>query len=116
MDAQSKIMDSLPRDMQLLILQKTDIDARRALGIFFKLRVPDTLKHSLEKVIQPPAHCNLKYCTRSAVNVGRYRLLRTLYPTHMESHVIHEYIDMEDGEEIVVYREMLWSPTEGWVG
>ena len=46
-------MEALPRDLQLHIVRKMDMDARRTLGIFFKLRIPDTLKQALGNIFRP---------------------------------------------------------------
>lgn len=43
--------EDLPRDLQLRILAASDIDTRRALGIFFRLRVPETVKDKLSAVL-----------------------------------------------------------------
>jgi hypothetical protein len=46
-------MDSLPRDLQLLVIKKFDMDTRIKTGIIGKLKVPEYLMNTLEK-LQPP--------------------------------------------------------------
>jgi hypothetical protein len=46
-------MDSLPRDLQLLVIKKFDMDTRIKTGIIEKLKVPESLMKTLEK-LQPP--------------------------------------------------------------
>jgi hypothetical protein len=41
----------LPRDVKLSIVRKMDIDTRRCIGIFSKLKVPSNLRKHLEKVL-----------------------------------------------------------------
>jgi len=43
----------LPRDVELQIIRKLDIDSRRALGIYTKLSVPDHIKTKLMQVMPP---------------------------------------------------------------
>lgn len=40
-------MAGLPRDVVLMILRKLDIDSRRVLGVYTRLRVPDALRTAL---------------------------------------------------------------------
>jgi hypothetical protein len=43
-------MDNLPRDLKIKITSLLDMDARRKLGIFFKLRPPKDLQYLLENM------------------------------------------------------------------
>jgi hypothetical protein len=40
----------LPRDIQLNVIRKMDIDTRRALNIYTKLNIPDNIKKLLNKI------------------------------------------------------------------
>ena len=44
----------LPRDLELALLRHMDIDARRALGVYSKLRVPERLLEDLRRCLQQP--------------------------------------------------------------
>ena len=44
-------MVDLPRDVQLAIISKLDIDSRIALGIFTRLKIPKHINDTLEKCI-----------------------------------------------------------------
>lgn len=44
----------LPRELQLNIIKKMDMDARRKCGYVFKLRVPVALQHSISKTFIKP--------------------------------------------------------------
>lgn len=48
-------MDSLPRDLQLQVIKNFDMDTRIKTGIIRKLKVPESLVKTLEK-IQIPKH------------------------------------------------------------
>ena len=48
-------MDNLPRDVQLKIIRKMDIDTRRSLGIYNKLRIANTHIRALQKWIPHPS-------------------------------------------------------------
>ena len=48
-------MEHLPRDVQLKILGHADIDARRALGIYTKLRVPPRVRSLIARCLRPPS-------------------------------------------------------------
>jgi len=43
-------MEELPRDIQLKIISKMDIDSRIKMGIYSKLQIPIILKNKLEKL------------------------------------------------------------------
>jgi hypothetical protein len=45
----------LPRDLQKFIVRKLDIDTRRTLGIYSKLRIPFDIRNRLEACIRPRA-------------------------------------------------------------
>jgi len=42
-------IDEFPRDIQLQLIRRLDIDARRALGIYTKLQVPPELENRISK-------------------------------------------------------------------
>jgi hypothetical protein len=44
----------LPRDIELAIISKLDIDSRRALGIYTRLKVPANIVNALAQCIPPP--------------------------------------------------------------
>lgn len=47
-------MIDLPRDIEMNIISKLDIDSRRALGIYTRLKIPKDIKDKLEKTIPSP--------------------------------------------------------------
>lgn len=53
-------MNSLPRELQLYIIKGMDIDARRLCGLFFKLKVPETLKTKISKTFVKPMPKNIQ--------------------------------------------------------
>jgi hypothetical protein len=57
------------RDVEMVIISKLDIDTRRNLGIYSKLKIPESLRMNLERVIQPIAVDSHQYC------VDTYRVL-----------------------------------------
>jgi hypothetical protein len=44
-------MDSLPRELQMKIISKLDIDSRRALGVYTRLKIPLRLSDEIGRVI-----------------------------------------------------------------
>ncbi len=46
----------LPRDLQLNVIKKMDIDTRVKLGIVFKLKVPEKVKEKLANVLNQPSN------------------------------------------------------------
>ena len=47
------MFNTLPRDIQLAIIQRFDMDTRIKCGLIFKLHVPTHIKEKLEKVVVP---------------------------------------------------------------
>ena len=72
-----KIMTELPRDVILKITSYMDIDTRRALGIYCKLRIPDEIKSKLEAVIPHPTR--LIFEVYSRVSLGPINNERYMY-------------------------------------
>lgn len=44
---------TLPRDVQLGILARLDIDGRRALGLIGKIKIPEDVRRKLEEIPRP---------------------------------------------------------------
>lgn len=44
-------LSSLPRDLQMKIISKLDIDSRRALGVYTRLRVPQGLSDEIGRTL-----------------------------------------------------------------
>jgi hypothetical protein len=48
------LMQSLPKDCILKIISFLDIDSRRALNIYIKMKIPKTIQNNINKVLQIP--------------------------------------------------------------
>jgi hypothetical protein len=57
-------MDSLPRDLQLLVIKKFDMDTRIKTGIIGKLKVPESLMNTLEKLQIPKYDGGNRYAVK----------------------------------------------------
>ena len=103
-------MELLPRDLQLAVLSRADMDARRAMGIFFRLRVPERVRDALHTALGARRSAQ----GRVEVDLGapgrtRYRLLRTAYATHTELHVVCWREDDDGGWEMLGAEELLFD-------
>lgn len=76
-------MDHLPRDLQLLVVSKMDMDARIKMGIIRKLRVPEHIK-DLIKSVQIPKH---EVGDRYIVKFYRKRIFHMIISWGSESHI-----------------------------
>ena len=65
-------MDQLPKELQMMILRKLDIDARRAIGLYTKLKIPSFITNKLldmpkihddrsSCIVSPPINNDNKY-------------------------------------------------------
>lgn len=68
--------DSLPRDLQLRIVSKFDMDARIKCGIIGKLRVPNSLVATLNKVFQKISHKH----DGTEINISKHYLIFSSKP------------------------------------
>lgn len=79
-------MAELPRDVMLKIVSYMDIDTRRSLGIYTKLRVPDEIKSKLEAVLTHPTR--LLFSVYSRVSLGPIKNVngneRYMYAIHSD--------------------------------
>ena len=57
-------MDTLPRDAQLQIVKKFDMDTRIKTGIIGKLKVPEKTKELIQKVRIPKKELGTRYIVR----------------------------------------------------
>lgn len=57
-------MQTLPRDIQLDIIKRLDMDTRIKAGLVFKLRVPQAVKDRLMAICTPPAPANSLFDNR----------------------------------------------------
>ena len=75
-------MDALPRDLQLEIYKKFDMDTRIKLGMIRALKIPDALKAKLENIQRPRLRSHYSgilegksiYFKSAFVNLGTYSL------------------------------------------
>ena len=75
-------MDALPRDLQLEIYKKFDMDTRIKLGMIRALKIPDVLKAKLANIQRPTLHSHYSgvlegksiYFKIAFVKLGEYRL------------------------------------------
>ncbi len=75
-------MTELPRDVVLKIISYLDIDTRRSLGIYSKLRIPDRIKSKLETVIPHPNRLIFKVYSR--VSLGPIKNNKYMYVIHSD--------------------------------
>lgn len=75
-------MTELPRDVELKITSYMDIDTRRVLGIYSKLRIPDEIKSKLEAVIPHPTR--LIFDVYSRVSLGPIKNDKYMYAIHLD--------------------------------
>lgn len=68
------MFSDLPRELQHMIVSKLDIDTRRALGIYTRLKVPHSLQHMLGAVVTRVILCGFNY-EAGRVDVYPYSLL-----------------------------------------
>lgn len=62
--------DDLPRDLQLQVIKRFDMDTRIRLGLVFKLRIPDHIKKALRNKLKRPHDCE----HYSLVPLGKRRI------------------------------------------
>ena len=63
------MLHRLPRDVQLIIIGYMDIDGRRALGIYRRLRVPLHIETRLAQVLHKP--CVINQGSSVCISLGR---------------------------------------------
>ena len=71
-------MDILPRELRFKIISKLDIDARRKLGVYTSLRIPDSFKFKLGSIPRI-RHFNENYIVDLTIPNSQkvYRLIRS---------------------------------------
>jgi hypothetical protein len=57
-------MDQLPRDLQLLVVSKMDMDARIKMGIIRKLKIPEAITNLMKKIQFPRHEVGDRYTVR----------------------------------------------------
>lgn len=62
--------DDLPRDLQLQVIKRFDMDTRIRLGLVFKLHIPDHIKQVLRNKLKRPHDCE----HYSLVPLGKRRI------------------------------------------
>jgi hypothetical protein len=65
----------LPRDLQLKVISRFDMDTRIKMGMIFKLRIPQDLKDQLASVCSPP--CSTYWDTAHGRSTTFYKTLGT---------------------------------------
>ena len=76
------LQPTLPRDLVLKTVSYMDIDTRRSLGIFSKLRIPREIKDALEAVLPHPRR--LLFNSYSRVSLGPFRTHGFMYVLHSD--------------------------------
>jgi len=57
-------MDILPRELQLAIIKKMDIDTRRKIGIYTKLKIPEYILSRLNNIPKISSNNNSLYIVK----------------------------------------------------
>lgn len=87
----------LPRDIQLAIMRKLDLDTRRKIGLFCKLDIPLHIKRAITKSLNNRPKIknieNIQAVQAVLFLQNKYIFVRSLYKTHVDSYVI--YADSE---------------------
>lgn len=65
----------LPRDLQLKVISRFDIDTRIKTGMIFKLRIPQDIQNRLASVCHPP--CSTYWDTEHGRSTSFYKTLGT---------------------------------------
>lgn len=88
-------MDSLPRDVQLQIIKRLDIDTRIKMGLVRRLKIPQHLRKLLES-IEPPITCTVVAekglsVTTCKINNPQYTLVYIEYTYTGNRHVLMDW-------------------------
>jgi hypothetical protein len=89
-------MELLPRELQYSIVRILDIDSRRHLGIFTRLKIPEYLTVELDNVMKKRVWTKHGIMVRIGSNRGAFTTYRFLHNVH-SSWIIHRTIGEEDG-------------------
>lgn len=101
-----QFLTELPRELQYNIARKLDIDSRRALGIYTKLKVPDVIVDKINKLIlnRPKTKRNNIVLDLSVSAKSRYILVKCL---DVKTQNLSDYrVIHERGDETDYY--MIW--------
>jgi hypothetical protein len=90
------MIPELPREIQYMIIRKLDIDTRRSLGIFTKLRIPEMLQKKLKempKILQlnENVYVNLPFSQNKMYQLVRY-IVETII---LDFRIIHTSNDIK---------------------
>jgi hypothetical protein len=83
---------NLPRDLELAVIRRMDIDTRRALGIYARLRVPSDIQNKLSACLgnRPFAWTAFASTIFARVCLGKkYELVRTFENDYYDEWVFH---------------------------
>lgn len=83
-------MKLLPRDIQLEIIKRMDMDTRIKAGLVFKLRVPQAVKDRLSAICTPPVPANSLF-NNSLLFYGRVLGSRQVYGYYPGIYFIRYY-------------------------